>query len=53
MSSSIDLDFLENFIETLAIILSRGLSNSETEAFATSWTAFQQKLRQLSGISLG
>jgi hypothetical protein len=57
-----DLAFLENWIgttpqplihppETIAIILSRGLTTEETRSI-TSWKSFEQKIRQLSADNL-
>jgi hypothetical protein len=48
MSSSL----WENFIESLAAILARSFSNSETEAILTSFKLMQAKLSKISNLNL-
>ncbi|KAJ3204305.1 hypothetical protein HK099_001199, partial [Clydaea vesicula] len=48
----LNLSFLENFVESIALILSRGLTDTETEKVLTSWNSFQARLRRLSAENL-
>lgn len=48
MASSPSLSLWENFIESIAQVLSRSLSNEDTENIVVSFQAFQQRLRDLS-----
>ena len=52
MSTSFLSSFGDNFVESVALILSRGLTDSETEQIVSSWTAFQRKLKKLSAENL-
>lgn len=45
---ALNLSFWENFTETIAVFLSKALTDNETEAVISSWNSFQQRLRQLS-----
>nr|KAJ3405785.1 hypothetical protein HK105_003663 [Polyrhizophydium stewartii] len=42
------MSFLENFIESVAQVLSLALTDKETERLLSSFTALQQRLRELS-----
>ena len=48
MTSTDYLSFWENFTESIAILLSRGLTDNETEKIVRTWSSFQAKLRRLS-----
>ncbi|KAI8804162.1 hypothetical protein BJ742DRAFT_461248 [Cladochytrium replicatum] len=47
-AGSVNYTFLENFVESIAQLISQGLTDRETERLLTSFSAFNERLRQLS-----
>ncbi|KAI8841919.1 hypothetical protein BJ741DRAFT_407924 [Chytriomyces cf. hyalinus JEL632] len=50
--SFINLNFWENFIESIAQVMSRALTDDETEKVLTSFKALQSRLKDLSTENL-
>jgi hypothetical protein len=48
MTGNQSLSLWENFIESIAQVLSRALTNDDTEKLLSSFETLQERLRQLS-----